>query len=191
MTYMPQVSRRSFVASAAALGGGLALGFHLPTGVAPARAAAADAAEVNAWVVIQPDDAVVIRVARSEMGQGITTALPMLVAEELECDWSKVRAEFPSADENLRRKRAWGDMSTGGSRSVRDIARIFPQSRRGSPGNADRRCRATVECARRRVSGGKERHHPQAERPHPALWRGRRGRRKIAAPSRTKASPGA
>jgi isoquinoline 1-oxidoreductase beta subunit len=118
MTYMPQLSRRSFVASVAALGGGLALGFHLPIGAGPARAAAGTA-EVNAWVVIQPDDVVVIRVARSEMGQGITTALPMLVAEELECDWNKVRAEFPTADENLRRKRAWGDMSTGGSRSVR------------------------------------------------------------------------
>jgi isoquinoline 1-oxidoreductase subunit beta len=118
MTHMPQLSRRSFVASVAALGGGLALGFHLPTGARPARAAA-DTAEVNAWVVIEPDDAVVIRVARSEMGQGITTSLPMLVAEELECDWNKVRAEFPTADENLRRKRAWGDMSTGGSRSVR------------------------------------------------------------------------
>jgi isoquinoline 1-oxidoreductase beta subunit len=53
------------------------------------------------------------------MGQGITTSLPMLVAEELGCDWGKVRAEFPTADENLRRKRAWGEMSTGGSRSVR------------------------------------------------------------------------
>jgi isoquinoline 1-oxidoreductase subunit beta len=118
MTYMLQVSRRSFVASVAALGGGLALGFHLP---APSRSvhAAEDPAEVNAWVVIQPDDTVVIRVARSEMGQGIMTAMPMLVAEELECDWSKVRAEFPRANENLRRKRAWGDMSTGGSRSVR------------------------------------------------------------------------
>jgi len=118
MTHMPQFSRRSFVASVAALGGGLAPGFHLPIGAGPARAAAGSA-EVNAWVVIQPDDSVVIRVARSEMGQGITTALPMLVAEELECDWSKVRAEFPTADENLRRHRAWGDMSTGGSRSVR------------------------------------------------------------------------
>jgi isoquinoline 1-oxidoreductase beta subunit len=118
MTYMPQLSRRSFVASVAALGGGLALGFHLPTGIAGAEAAT-NPGEVNAWVVIQPDDVVVIRVARSEMGQGITTSLPMLVAEELECDWNKVRAEFPTADENLRRKRAWGDMSTGGSRSVR------------------------------------------------------------------------
>jgi isoquinoline 1-oxidoreductase beta subunit len=95
----------------------LSLGFHLPTGVGAARAAAGT--EVSAWVVIQPDDAVVIRVARSEMGQGITTSLLMLVAEELECDWNKVRAEFPTADENLRRHRAWGDMSTGGSRSVR------------------------------------------------------------------------
>ena len=118
MTHFPRISRRSFVASVATLGGGLALGFRLPTGLAPARAAS-EANEVTAWVVIQPDDAVVIRVARSEMGQGITTSLPMLVAEELECDWSKVRAEFPSPEENLRRHRAWGDMSTGGSRSVR------------------------------------------------------------------------
>jgi len=118
MTYMPQLSRRSFVASVAALGGGLALGFHLPTGAGPARAAAR-VAEINAWVVVERDDTVIIRVARSEMGQGITTALPMLVAEELECEWSKVRPEFPTADENLRRHRAWGDMSTGGSRSVR------------------------------------------------------------------------
>jgi isoquinoline 1-oxidoreductase beta subunit len=118
MTRMPQVTRRSFVASVASLGGGLALGFHLPTPSGSVHAAEGPA-EINAWVVIQPDDTVVIRVARSEMGQGITTSLPMLVAEELECDWSKVRAEFPAADENLRRKRAWGDMSTGGSRSVR------------------------------------------------------------------------
>ena len=118
MTYIPHITRRSFVASVAALGGGMALGFNLPR-LSEAAHAAEGPAEVNAWVVIQPDDTVVIRVARSEMGQGITTALPMLVAEELECDWSKVRAEFPTADENLRRKRAWGDMSTGGSRSVR------------------------------------------------------------------------
>src|SRR5919201_1664525 len=107
MTYMPQISRRSFVASVAALGGGLALGFRLPTGGLQARAA--ETGEVTAWVVIQPDDAVIIRVARSEMGQGIVTALPMLVAEELECEWSKVRAEFPSPEDNLRRKRAWGE----------------------------------------------------------------------------------
>jgi isoquinoline 1-oxidoreductase subunit beta len=118
MTHMPEISRRFFITSVAAAGGGLALGFNLPAFTAPAEAAA-NPAEVNAWVVIHPDDTVVIRVARSEMGQGITTSLPMLVAEELGCDWSKVRFEFPTADENLRRKRAWGEMSTGGSRSVR------------------------------------------------------------------------
>src|SRR6516165_225204 len=118
MTHMPQISRRSFMTSVAALGGGMALGFHLPAGIGGAEAATSPA-EVNAWVVIQPDDSVIIRVARSEMGQGITTSLPMLVAEELECDWRKVRAEFPSPDDNLRRKRVWGEMSTGGSRSVR------------------------------------------------------------------------
>jgi len=118
MTHMPQISRRLFITSVAAAGGGLTLGLRLPEGIGSA-AAAGNPAEVNAWVVIQPDDTVIIRVARSEMGQGITTSLPMLVAEELGCDWSKVRAEFPSPEENLRRKRAWGEMSTGGSRSVR------------------------------------------------------------------------
>ena len=118
MTTMPQISRRFFITSVAAAGGGMTLGFRLPVGTRIAGAAT-NPAEVNAWVVIQPDDTVIIRVARSEMGQGITTSLPMLVAEELECDWSKVRAEFPSPEENLRRKRAWGEMSTGGSRSVR------------------------------------------------------------------------
>ena len=116
MTYMPQLSRRSFIATVAAVGGGMALGFRLPAG---AEAAEPAGDEVNAWVVIHPDDMVVIRVARSEMGQGITTSLPMLVAEELECDWTKVHYEFPSPEENLARKRAWGEMSTGGSRSVR------------------------------------------------------------------------
>ena len=118
MTHVPQISRRSFITSVTALGGGMALGFHLPAGIGRTEAATGPA-EVNAWVVIQPDDTVIIRVARSEMGQGITTSLPMLVAEELQCDWRKVRAEFPSPDENLRRNRAWGEMSTGGSRSVR------------------------------------------------------------------------
>src|SRR3977135_4718247 len=68
--------------------------------------------------MIQPDDTVIIRVAKSEMGQGGFTALPMLVAEELECDWSKVKPEFAAPHENRRRNRAWGNMSTGASRSI-------------------------------------------------------------------------
>ena len=111
------IDRRSFLLSAAAAGGALTLGFDIPFG-APARAADGPP-EITAWIVIAPDDRVTIRIARSEMGQGITTALPMLVAEELGCDWSKVQAEFVAPEENLRRNRLWGDMSTGGSRSVR------------------------------------------------------------------------
>ena len=76
--------------------------------------------EVNAWVVIRPDDTVVIRIARSEMGQGTLTGLAQLVAEELECDWSKVTTEYPTPGQNVARKRVWGDFSTGGSRGIRE-----------------------------------------------------------------------
>src|SRR6516225_5788292 len=113
-----EIDRRSLLVSAAAFGGSLALGFAIPFGPEAAQASSTGS-EITAWIVIAPDDAITIRVARSEMGQGISTALPMLVAEELECDWSRVKAEFVGPDENLRRERAWGDMSTGGSRSVR------------------------------------------------------------------------
>jgi isoquinoline 1-oxidoreductase beta subunit len=117
MTSADRLSRRSLLVNAAAVGGGLALGFELPRGGEPARAAD-QAPEINAWIVIRPDDTVVIRVSRSEMGQGTFTALPMLVAEELECDWRKVQPEHASPAENLRRHRVWGDMSTNASRSV-------------------------------------------------------------------------
>ena len=92
-TTRPSASRRRFlVGSAAAAGGGLALGLNLPLLIAPATAQPMVGApdEVNAWVVIRPDDTVVIRIARSEMGQGTLTGLAQLVTEELECDWSKV-----------------------------------------------------------------------------------------------------
>jgi isoquinoline 1-oxidoreductase beta subunit len=118
MTYIPRMNRRAFVIGATAAGGGLALGFALPSG--PQAAGAADASpEVNAWVVIKPDDTIVIRVARSEMGQGTLTGLAQLVAEELECDWSKVTTEFPTPGQNLARKRIWGNMQSTGSQGIR------------------------------------------------------------------------
>jgi isoquinoline 1-oxidoreductase beta subunit len=114
------LSRRKFiVGSAAAAGGGLALGMNVPF-LSEAQAQNGVAAtEVNVWVAIRPDDTCVIRIARSEMGQGTLTGLAQLVAEELECDWSKVRTEGISPGRNLASKRAWGDMSTGGSRGIR------------------------------------------------------------------------
>jgi isoquinoline 1-oxidoreductase beta subunit len=113
-----QLSRRNFIVGSAAAGGGLALGFNLPLGSGSAAAQGAGT-EVNAWVVIRPDDTCVIRIARSEMGQGTLTGLAQLVAEELECDWNKVTTESITAHGNLARKRVWGDMSTGGSRGIR------------------------------------------------------------------------
>jgi isoquinoline 1-oxidoreductase beta subunit len=115
----PRLNRRYFVIGTAAVGTGLALGLDIPFG-GPAVVRAADGSpEVNAWVVIRPDDTVVIRVARSEMGQGTLTGLAQLVAEELECDWTKVVTEFPTPGQNVARKRVWGDFSTGGSRGIR------------------------------------------------------------------------
>ena len=107
-------SRRDFLKVSTALGGGLALELALP-----ALGAEAKGPELTAWIVIRPNDEVIIRVARSEMGQGSSTGLPMLVAEELECDWRKVKVEFVSSAENLRRNRVWGSMATGGSQSIR------------------------------------------------------------------------
>ena len=78
--------------------------------------------------MIEPDDTVRIRVARSEMGQGSFTALPMLVAEELECDWSKVKAEYASVAEHLRRNRVYVSFSTGGSRSIRSSHEFLRQA---------------------------------------------------------------
>ena len=115
MTSGDVLSRRSFIARVSAVGGGLALAIALP--FEPARTAE-EAREVTAWLVIHPDNSIVIRVARAEMGQGIHTGLAMLVAEELECDWSKVRTELVHPEENVRRDRVWGDMMTGASRSI-------------------------------------------------------------------------
>jgi isoquinoline 1-oxidoreductase beta subunit len=87
----------------------------------PTRAAAQGGTpEVNAWVVVQPDDTVIIRIARSEMGQGTLTGLAQLVAEELECDWARVSTEYPTPGQNLARNRVWGNFSTGGSRGIRE-----------------------------------------------------------------------
>lgn len=113
---MPEIQRRRFIQGGAALGAGLSLGIPL----AMAEDKAANPAEVGAWVVIRPNEQVIIRIARSEMGQGTLTGLAQLVAEELECDWKHVTTEYPTPGENLRRKRVWGSYSTGGSRGIRE-----------------------------------------------------------------------
>jgi isoquinoline 1-oxidoreductase beta subunit len=115
MNQQINIPRRRFLRQSAAIGGGLTLGFYLPV----AGAAATAASEVNAWVLVRPDNTIVIRYARSEMGQGSSTAAPMMVAEELECDWQQVRVEYASANEHFRRQRVWGNLMTIGSSTIR------------------------------------------------------------------------
>ena len=114
-----KLSRRNFLVGSAASGGGFALGFRV-LGIDPLGAQESGGAEVGAWVFIKPDDQVVIRIARSEMGQGTLTGLAQLVAEELECDWSKVTTEYPTPGQNLARNRVWRDFFTAGSQGIRN-----------------------------------------------------------------------
>ncbi len=120
----PALSRRQFIVTALTATGGLAIGVSsvdaLPIAAQPWSPETADPHEFNAWLIIEPDDTIIIRYPRSEMGQGSFTALPMMVAEELEADWSKITAEFASANRNLRDGFVYGkDMSSVGSHSVR------------------------------------------------------------------------
>jgi isoquinoline 1-oxidoreductase subunit beta len=119
ITKTPKVGRRSFIVGAASVGAGLTLGLKIPFGTSVVRAQDGSP-EINAWIVIRPDDTVVVRVARSEMGQGTITGLAQMAAEELECNWSKVTTEYPTPGQSVARKRPWGNFSTGGSRGIRE-----------------------------------------------------------------------
>ena len=115
-------TRRRFLKQSAAGTAGLVFGVYVPMLNQQALAqgaATVTAPEVNAWVVVQPDDKVVVRIARSEMGQGTLTGLAQMVAEELQCDWANVSTMYPTPGQNLARQRVWGDFGTGGSRGIR------------------------------------------------------------------------
>src|SRR5580704_14741693 len=127
-------TRRHFILTATSAAGGLMVGI----GTAPAEAAtvvaqpwnddnAYAANEIDAWIAIDPDDSILIRYQRSEMGQGSMTALPMIIAEELQCDWSKVRIEYASSTRSIRENRVYGDMFSHGSMSVRQSQKKMQQ----------------------------------------------------------------
>lgn len=111
-----QLTRRNFSVTAAA--GAFLLGWKIPD-VSTAAAAEAAPGELGIWAVVQPDDTIIVRIARSEMGQGTMTGLAQLVADEMDADWSHIRTEYVAPELNQARNRAWGDMSTGGSRGIR------------------------------------------------------------------------
>src|SRR5450755_4593311 len=129
------VNRRDFILTAVALAGGLMIGIGAASRNADAAAISTQPwndndhspHEIDAWIAIDPDDSVLIRYQRSEMGQGSMTALPMLITEELQCDWSKVRIEYASSNRSVREKRVYGNMYSHGSMSVRESQKMVQQ----------------------------------------------------------------
>jgi len=119
MTPVTTLNRRDLIVNASKISAGLTIGFVIPQIAGSATAAEVAPEEINAWVKILPNDTVVIRIARSEMGQGSLTGLAQLVAEELDCDWSKVTTEYPTPGQSAARGRPWGEFMTGGSRGIR------------------------------------------------------------------------
>ena len=122
------LTRRHFILTGATAAGGLMIGIGAEQGFAEAATVVAQpwnddnayaTNEIDAWIAIDPDDSILIRYQRSEMGQGSMTALPMIITEELQCDWSKVRIEYASPNRNVRENKVYGDMFSNGSRSVR------------------------------------------------------------------------
>jgi isoquinoline 1-oxidoreductase subunit beta len=115
------LNRREFVIASMSTAGGLLLAIRLPAATRPRpyESDADGATEVSAWLAIEPDNTVIIRCAQAEMGEGVLTALPMLIAEELEADWAQVRVEYASANRNLRDNNVYGRMTTVGSHAVR------------------------------------------------------------------------
>jgi isoquinoline 1-oxidoreductase beta subunit len=129
-------SRRAVLATGLSASGGLAVGFAFPAQAKPyaaeavsiASPEASDPHELNAWLVIDPDNSVTVRLVHSEMGQGTATALAMLAAEELGCDWGKVKIEYASANRNLKSKNIYGGQMTVGSQGVRSSVKMMQQA---------------------------------------------------------------
>jgi len=142
------LSRRTFLLTGLSAAGGLMVGVAL-RGAATASAAEpwsserTPANEINAFIVIDPDGSVLIRSPHAEMGQGITTALPMIVAEELECDWTKVKVEYASGTRNLLEKNVYGQMWTVASWGVYSSYQMLQQA------GASARARLVAAAARR------------------------------------------
>jgi CO/xanthine dehydrogenase Mo-binding subunit len=172
------LSRRQFIVTSLTATGGFALGIAALPGVGQAATLdvrpwgdeAAHSGEINAWIVIEPDDTVIIRYSRAEMGQGSFTALPMIVTEELECDWAKVKAEYASANRNFRKNESlWEPRHRRQPRGAGE-PRHAAAGRRERARTADRRGGQAVGRGARRMRGGDEPGDAQRLRPHATLW---------------------
>jgi isoquinoline 1-oxidoreductase beta subunit len=119
------LNRRSFLKTASVAGGGLMIGAYLPAIDADVEAAAAHAFEPNVWIKITPDDNTRIMLSMIEMGQGVMTAMPMLVAEELDIDWNKITTEWAPADRRYGNPNFGGSQTTAGSNSTRGMWKVL------------------------------------------------------------------
>ena len=129
-----KLSRRTFISTAVAAGGGMILGFHLP-GRAEAGAVMAqgwrapgDGQEINAWLTIDTDGIVTVRCPYTEMGQGGLTSVAQMIAEELDVPWADVRAVLADTNRNVAHGEEYGTMATFGSNLVRNRHPIIFQA---------------------------------------------------------------
>jgi isoquinoline 1-oxidoreductase subunit beta len=130
MSAIINLSRRGFLKAGITAGGGLLLGFHVPGSrrVVEAATAPSGQATLNSWIRIARDGTVTIIVGQSEMGQGVMTAIPMIIADELEAEWAKVRIEQAPAHPAYGDPMRGGEQSTNGSRSIRNMLTLWRQA---------------------------------------------------------------
>jgi len=128
-----EISRRKFIATSAAASGGMVIGFSIPTATQAAvnmnpweSPMDKDGDEINAWLTVGRDGSITVRIGQSEMGQGVFTSMPMIVAEELHADWKMIKAEYASGNRHVRNDNVYQRMSTGGSGAVRR-SRVYLQ----------------------------------------------------------------
>lgn len=119
MTELLHMDRRQFVITTAAACGGLAIGLRFPIFDDGEAIGQARGVELVNWIVIAPDNTVTLRLAQVEMGQGAMTSQLQFIAEELEVDWSKIKVEYVTAQDNLKRNNVYGRLNTGASLGTR------------------------------------------------------------------------
>jgi len=122
------LNRRSFLQVSAAAGGGLLVGACLPSWTGTDLVSAAGSFEPNVWIKVNADDTVRIMLTMLEMGQGVMTSMPMLVAEELDFDWSRIKTEWAGADPKYGNPNFGGQQLTAGSNSVRGMWKVLRES---------------------------------------------------------------
>ena len=167
MTSGDSLSRRSFLAAMSAVGGGLTLAFAIPFGRGRAAEHGRGGAEVTAWLVSAPTTPSSSASRAPKWARAFSPASPCWSPRNWNATGRRSAASSSPPEENLRRGQVWGDISTGASRSIADVAALFAAGRRDGAGNADRRRRralARAGCAMRRPQQRRSRTHQAAAR---------------------------